>query len=247
MRRIKLTVEYDGTKFHGWQRQAEARSVQQELEEAIEQIVGHSVRLHVAGRTDAGVHAKGQVCHFDTTSKTATVSFKRGVNRFSADDVTVVNAEEVTEEFHARFSAKWRAYEFHLLCRKEPSAILRNQAVHVRYDLDLEKMNRAAQDMLGEQDFSAFRTSICQSSTPMCNVMDVALKKVDDRIIFNIKANHFLHNMIRITMGTLVDIGRGHLPEDTIKKMITTGKRETGGITLAPQGLYFLDVGYEND
>lgn len=245
MRRIKLTVEYDGTHFHGWQRQADARSVQQDLEEAIKEITGEDVRLYVAGRTDAGVHAKGQVCHFDTSSKTALVSFKRGVNRFSGDDVTVLKAEEVSEDFHARFNATWRAYEFRLLCRPEPSAILRNQAVHVRYPLDIEKMKRAAKAMIGEQDFSAFRTSTCQSSTPMCNVMAVDLKQQGEELIFTIKANHFLHNMIRITMGTLVDIGRGHLPENTIKTMLQTGKRETGGVTLAPQGLYFMDVGYD--
>ena len=244
-RRIKLTVEYDGTAFHGWQRQKEARSVQQNIEEAIFQITGEDVRLHVAGRTDAGVHGKGQVCHFDTISKTKLISFKQGVNRFTDEDITILKAEEVTEDFHARFSATWRSYEFRLLCRREPSALLRNHAVHVRYPLDLEKMQKAAQAMLGEQDFSAFRTAICQSSTPMCNVQKVALKQVGDELIFNIQADHFLHNMIRITMGTLVDIGRGHLPEDTIKTMITSGERASGGVTLAPHGLYFMEVGFK--
>lgn len=244
MRRIKLTVEYDGTLFHGWQRQKSQRSVQADIEDAISTLTSAPCTLFCAGRTDAGVHGRAQVCHFDTKSKIPVLGFLKVLNTKTASDISIIKAEEVMEDFHARFSAKWRSYEFRLLPRKTPSALRANYAVHIPYTLDVEKMQRVLSTLIGEQDFSAFRTSECQSSTPMCNIHAVSLAEEGDELVFRIKADHFLHNMIRITVGTLVDIGRGHLPENTFETMLKTGNRADGGITLAPQGLYFCEVGY---
>ena len=244
MRRIKLTVEYEGTKFHGWQRQPGTRTVQGEIEKALERITNQKVTLHVAGRTDAGVHANAQICHFDVDSKVPLVAFKRGVNRFTSEDVSILKAEEVTEDFHARHSATWRCYTFRILNRAEPSSILRDHAVFVRPILDFDKMTRALSHIVGEHNFNAFRAADCESGTPVCNIFEATLTKDGENITLRIQGDHFLHNMIRITMGTLVDIGCGKLPESTFKTMLKSGNRADGGVTLPPQGLYFTQVGY---
>lgn len=247
MRRIKLTLEYDGTDFKGWQRQPTLPSVQGAIENAIFELTKQRVNLYTAGRTDAGVHGLGQVCHFDIDCNHRLLAFKEGINRFTPSSITILKAQEVDERFHARFSAKARAYEFHILNRREPSAIYRNHAVHVPYKLDISIMEKALQDLVGEHDFSAFRTSECQSSTPMCNMQKIEIEQTGDLIKIHIQADHFLHNMIRITAGTAVDIGRGHLSIDTFKKMLKTGNRNDGGVTLPPQGLYFKHVIYNSD
>lgn len=245
-RRIKLTVEYDGTEFYGWQRQRELPTVQGAIEAAVFELTKQQVNLCTAGRTDAGVHGLNQVCHFDIDCKHRLLTFKDGINRFTPESISILKAEEVSEHFHARFSAVARSYEFHILNRRAPSAILRNHAVHVPYTLDVDLMAKSLQCLVGEHDFSAFRTTECQSSTPMCNMQKLDVEKDGDLIKFHIQADHFLHNMIRITVGTAVDVGRGHLPIDTFKKMLESGNRNDGGVTLAPQGLYFKEVVYDD-
>lgn len=245
-RRIKLTVEYDGSAFYGWQRQPNLPTVQGAIEEAIFKLTQQKPNVYTAGRTDAGVHGLNQVCHFELEPcKHRLLTFKDGINRFTPDSISILKAEEVSEHFHARFSAQARAYEFHILNRRAPSAIYRHHAVHVPFKLDVELMATALKDLIGEHDFSAFRTTECQSSTPMCNMQKIEVVQEGDLIKFHIQADHFLHNMIRITVGTAVDIGRGHLPADTFKKMLQTGNRKDGGVTLAPQGLYFKEVIYD--
>lgn len=246
-RRIKLTVEYDGTEFHGWQRQTELPSVQGSIEAAIFELTKQEVNLYTAGRTDAGVHGLNQVCHFDIDGKHRLLTFKDGINRFTPKSISILKAEEVSEDFHARFSANARAYEFKILNRRSPSAIYRNHAVHVPYKLDIELMKESLKPLIGEHDFSAFRSSECQSSTPLCNMQKIEVYTEGEFIIFQIQADHFLHNMIRITVGTAVDIARGHLPANTFETMLKTGNRKDGGITLAPEGLYFKEVIYNED
>lgn len=247
MRTIRLTVEYDGTEFYGWQRQTDLTTVQGEIEKALQQITQQDVTIYTAGRTDAGVHGKAQICHFQIDSNHKLKAFKTGVNRFVPNSIAILKAEEVSEHFHARFSAQARQYEFLILNRREPSALWRNRAVHVPYKLDVGKMRTALQDLIGEQDFSAFRSTDCTSSTPMCNMQSMELIEEGDLLRFKIQGDHFLHNMIRIIVGTAIDIGRGKLPVDTYKKMIQTGERNAGGVTLAPHGLYFAGVIYNEE
>jgi tRNA pseudouridine38-40 synthase len=247
-RRIKLTVEYDGTDFHGWQRQKVHTSVQGAIEAAVLKLTQQHIKLYAAGRTDAGVHGLAQVCHFDIDCQHPLVAFKEGINRFTPETISILKAEVVTDNFHARFSAKARSYEFWILNRRTPSALYRNRAVHVHYALDIPLMEKALQSLLGVHDFSAFRSSECESSVPICDMQKISVRQDGELIKFNIQANHFLHNMIRITLGTAVDISRGHIPADTFSTMLRNKERNSGGITLPPQGLYFKEVIYdEND
>ena len=245
-RRIKLTVEYDGTPYHGWQRQRECDSVQQRIETAIERITGVYPNVQVAGRTDAGVHGLAQVCHFDTASSCQLLAFKTGINSLTPASITILKAEEVDDTFHARYSATRREYEFLLYCRREPSPHWRNRAVHIHCPLDVDAMRRAAQSLCGEHDFSAFRTSECSSSTPLCNIEFITLTQDGPLLKLHIKGDHFLHNMVRIITGTLVDIGKGKLPENTTRKMLETLNRADGGATIPPHGLYFLKVHHKD-
>ena len=243
-RRIKFTVEYNGAPFHGWQRQQGLPTVQGHIERALFDVTKEEITLTVSGRTDAGVHGLAQICHFDTHTQLPDKALLVLVNRHIPKDIRILAAETVDTHFHARFSAKARSYEFRLLCRNHPSAILRQQTTHVPYDIDLDKMNIAAQDLIGEHDFSAFRTSECASNTPICHIKKATFTTQGDVTIFHITADHFLHNMIRIIVGTLIEIGRGKLPETAIQKMIATRNRADGGPTIAPHGLYFKKAHY---
>lgn len=247
IRRIKLTVEYDGTDFYGWQRQKELPSIQGSIEEAILKLTQKKVNLYASGRTDAGVHGLAQVCHFDIDCHHRLLTFKDGINRFTPRSICILKAEEVTSNFHARHSAKLRAYDFWILNRSTPSSLQRHRAVHVPYTLDIPLLEKSLQQLIGEHDFSAFRSSECQSSTPMCHMQEITIEQKGEMIKFNIQADHFLHNMIRIIMGTAIDISRGYLPADTFLTMFKTKERKSGGVTLAPQGLYFKDVIYNDD
>ncbi|MFT7144462.1 MAG: tRNA pseudouridine38-40 synthase [Alphaproteobacteria bacterium] len=247
LRRIKLTVEYDGSNFHGWQRQPDRVTVQGSIEKAIKHLTGQSITIYASGRTDAGVHGKEQVCHFEIDCGHGLIAFKDGVNRFTPESVSILKAEVVSENFHARFSAIAREYEFLVLNRRAPTSLWRNRAVHVLHPLDLDLMKKSLECLVGEHDFSAFRASSCESSTPMCSMQHVSMTVEGDLLKFKIKADHFLHNMIRITIGTAIDIGRGKIPVDSFERMLESKDRNDGGKTLPPQGLYFDKVYYRDD
>ena len=247
LRRIKLTVEYDGSAFHGWQRQPDRETVQGVIEKAIHHMTGQNITIYGSGRTDAGVHGKGQVCHFDIDCGHALVAFKDGINRFTPKSVSILKTEVVSDNFHARFSAVARQYEFLVLNRRAPSSLWRHRAVHVLHPLDVPLIKKSLKCLIGEHDFSAFRASACESSTPVCAMQEISLEVDGDLLKFTIKADHFLHNMIRILVGTAIDIGRGKLPADTFEKMLKSLDRNDGGKTLPPQGLYFDKVYYRDD
>lgn len=247
MRHIKLTVEYDGSDFHGWQRQPDRVTVQGCIEKALHHITGQTITINGSGRTDAGVHAKEHVCHFEIDCKHALVAFKDGVNRFTPDSISILKVEVVTNNFHARFSATERQYSFLVLNRRAPSSLWRFRAVHILQPLDTDLMKKSLECLVGEHDFSAFRTSECGSSTPICFMKHVSMEVDGDIIKFTIKGDHFLHNMIRITVGTAVDIGRGIIPADSFERMLKSKDRNDGGKTLPPQGLYFDKVTYRDD
>lgn len=247
MRRIKLTIEYNGKPYHGFQRQEGLPTVQGKLETALEKITHHAVNICVCGRTDRGVHAKGQVVHFDTESPHPLIKFKDGTNHHTPDDIQIIKAEEVTDDFHARFAATTRHYQFLVFNRWYPSPFHADFSTHVSYELDIKKMQKAVECLIGEIDFSSFRTQECSSSTPMCRMTYAYVKQLDNGLIsFEYSANHFLHNMIRILTGTLIDIGRGKLEVEDMQRILDAKDRQKAGPTIAPNGLYFMGVDYEH-
>jgi len=244
MPRIALGIEYDGSAYSGWQPQAHARGVQGELERALATIAGHAVSLTAAGRTDAGVHALQQVAHFDTDADRPDHAWSLGGTAASADDVTILWAHRVPDDFHARYSALSRSYRYLILNRRMRPALERLRVCWVRRALDAERMHRAAQRLLGERDFSSFRAAECQSTTPMRRLISASVRRDGDRVELSIRANAFLHHMVRNIAGSLLLVGAGERPEEWLDEVLEARDRTRAGPTAPPQGLYFAGVEY---
>jgi tRNA pseudouridine38-40 synthase len=244
MARIALGIEYDGTAYAGWQQQPHARSVQSVLQQALGRVAGHPVELTAAGRTDAGVHALLQVAHFDTSAVRPGQAWSLGGTAAAPDDVTVLWAREVPGSFHARYSALSRSYLYRIVNRRMRPALERSRACWIRRPLDETAMHRAAQQLLGEHDFSSFRAAECQSSTPMRNLMEAAVERCGDVVQFRVRANAFLHHMVRNIAGSLLLVGSGQRPEDWLAGVLAARDRRQAGPTAPPQGLYFAGVEY---
>jgi tRNA pseudouridine38-40 synthase len=244
MPRIALGIEYDGSAYSGWQLQAHAPSVQAELERALAGIAGHEVSLTAAGRTDAGVHALMQVAHFDTTVARPEHAWSLGGTAASSDDVTVLWAREVPGQFHARHSALSRTYVYRILNRRMRPALERRRVCWVRRPLDAARMHRAAQCLLGELDFSSFRAAECQSSTPMRCVFDIGVERHGEVVEITVRANAFLHHMVRNFAGSLLLVGGGDRPEAWLAEVLEARDRTRAGPTAPPQGLYFAGPEY---
>lgn len=247
MRRIKLTLQYNGTPFHGFQRVNEAPSIQAAIEAALKKITHEDMTLKVAGRTDKGVHALGQVAHFDTECTLPLIKFLDGIPHYTRPHIAITRVEEVENTFHARHTAIGRSYIYKLAHgqrHQEPTQV--NRTGHVPQTLNIKAMQAALKAFPhGEIDCSSFRSSDCQSSTPMVNLQAIALKKISpSEIEFSVSANHFLHNMIRILMGTLVDIGLEKRPTTALIDALTSKNRQAAGPTFAPDGLYLAAVTY---
>jgi tRNA pseudouridine38-40 synthase len=245
MARIAIGVEYDGSAYAGWQLQRHAPSVQGELERALSRIADHELGLTAAGRTDAGVHALMQVAHFDTVASRPEQAWVLGGSAECAADVSVLWARPVPDDFHARFSAVSRSYVYRILNRRVRPAIDRARACWLRRPLDADAMHAAAQALVGEHDFSAFRAAQCQSSTPVRRVTGVAVRREADRIEIEITANAFLHHMVRNVAGTLIAVGVGDRPSGWVAELLASRDRTRAGVTAPPQGLYFAGVEYE--
>jgi tRNA pseudouridine38-40 synthase len=245
MARIALGIEYDGTAYRGWQQQAHARSVQDVLERALAVVADHRVHLTAAGRTDAGVHALMQVAHFDTSAARPMQAWVLGGSAEAPDDVSVLWAHEVPVEFHARFSANARTYLYRILNRRVRPALERERSAWVRRPLDADAMHAAAQALLGEHDFSAFRAAECQSSTPVRRVTNLAVRRAGDHVEIKIRANAFLHHMVRNVAGSLIAVGVGDQPPQWVREVLDGRDRTRAGATAAPQGLYFAGVEYD--
>jgi tRNA pseudouridine38-40 synthase len=242
--RIAMGLEYDGSAFHGWQVQDGVRTVQQAVTAAVGKVADHPVTLHCAGRTDAGVHALEQVIHFDTRARRSDRSWVLGSNVNLPPDVAVLWARPVSPQFHARYRAVARHYRYRILCRGTRSALLRDRAVWVRHDLDLEAMRLAAVDLIGEHDFSSFRALACQARSPVRRVHYLHLTRRDDLIELHIGANGFLHHMVRNIAGVLIAIGSGDAPVSWLRELLALRDRTRGGVTAPPQGLYFVRADY---
>lgn len=245
MPRYKCKVEYDGTAFCGWQRQGDALSVQQTLEEAIEKFCTEQVRIHTAGRTDAGVHATGQVIHFDLAQAYDTYKIHGGINFHARPQpVCVLSVEEVNEEFHARFSAKKRYYKYRIVNRRTPLIIDANRAWQVPLPLDVSAMKEAAAHLIGKHDFSSFRASECQAKSPIKTLDELRIEQNGEEIVFYLSAQSFLHHMVRIIVGSLEHVGSGRWTPQDIQKALAACDRRAGGRTAPAQGLYLTQVDY---
>lgn len=242
--RIAMGVEYDGSAFHGWQLQEDVRTVQEDLENAVSRVADHRVRMHCAGRTDTGVHALGQVVHFDTHARRSERSWVLGTNVNLPSDVNVRWAGPVGPDFHARFRATARHYRYLILSRGTRSALMRDRAVWVHRSLDLEPMRLAATDLVGEHDFSSFRALGCQAKSPIRQVHYVDLDRRGELLELRIGANGFLHHMVRNIAGVLMAIGRGDERVSWVRDLLQIRDRSRAGVTAPPHGLYFVQADY---
>jgi len=250
-RKVRIVVEYDGTDFSGWQRQTGQRTVQETLETAIREMTGETVFVRGAGRTDAGVHADGQVASFSfeaTGVGIPPIGLLRGLNSILPPDVALREVHEAAPDFDARFSAQGKIYRYTVLADPVRSPRRARHTWHVRTPVDLAPMTRAARLLVGEHDFAAFRASDCDRRTTRRLVRRLDISRVaigaGAELTFEIEATAFLKNMVRIVVGTLVDIGRGRIPEDAVARMLSTGDRALGGMTAPAHGLTLLRVIY---
>ncbi|MFV0277277.1 MAG: tRNA pseudouridine(38-40) synthase TruA [Parahaliea sp.] len=244
--RVACRLEYDGSRYHGWQIQhhLDVPTVQQTLEAALSQVAGADVRVHSAGRTDTGVHACAQVVHFDAPVSRSPKAWVLGGNASLPFDVRLHWALPVPEDFHARFSAIWRRYRYIIANTGVRPAHLNAQVTWYRQPLDAGRMQRAAQCLLGEQDFSAFRAAACQSASPHRNVQAVSVRRCGPLVVIDIRANAFLHHMVRNIAGSLLAVGSGRRHDGWLAELLAGRDRNRAADTAPPDGLYLVDVGY---
>ena len=246
MKNIKLTIEYDGKDFNGWQKQPNKLNIQGEIERAIQEITKEEkIELNASGRTDAGVHALGQVANFKTNSKMPVEKFPIAINTKVKKSIVIKNAEEVPERFHSRYNCKQKTYRYIINNSEYGSAIYRNQEYHVPIKLDVEEMKKAVKFFEGEHDFKGFKASGTSSKNSVRKIFKTKVELHDDsRIYIELTGSGFLYNMVRIISGTLVDVGLGKIKAEDIPEIILSGDRQMAGKTLPPQGLYLLKVEY---
>lgn len=244
LRRIKLIVEYDGTSYHGFQRQANLKTVQQCLESAAQVMTKHHIIIHAAGRTDVGVHAIGQVIHFDTTTPFCTKKLVACMNAYLREErIAVLSATEVDHSFHARFSAQERCYKYHILNRRSKPAL--NQNVWwIKERLDVQAMENASQHILGTHDLSTFRGNGCQATSPIRTINRMSFHKDGECIVFEIAAKSFLYHQVRNIIGTLYKVGIGQWTSEDFLQATQACDRRRGGITAPALGLVFVSVTY---
>jgi tRNA pseudouridine38-40 synthase len=245
MPRYRLTLEYDGSPFAGWQRQADQLSVQQVLEEAIARFSGETVTTQAAGRTDAGVHALGQVAHFDLIRQWDANRIREALNyHLKPHPVAVVEASEVAAGFEARFSARARHYEYRILNRRARPALEAGLVWHVPVPLDADAMHRAAQPLLGQHDFTTFRDSQCQARSPVKTLDRLDVRRAGEHVVITASARSFLHHQVRSLVGTLKLVGEGRWPESAPRAALDARDRARCGMLAPPDGLYLTRVDY---
>ncbi len=242
--RVAAIVEYDGSAFSGWQVQDGTRTVQAEVEVAIGKVADEPIRVITAGRTDTGVHATGQVIHFETSARRSSYSWVSGVNANLASDVVLRWADCVDEEFHARFSATGRRYHYVILNRTERPTFQRGKMTWERQPLDEQRMQLAANDLVGEHDFSSYRTVHCQAKSPVRDIRELKVWRSQNRVIISVYANAFLHHMVRNIAGVLMVIGHGEREVGWAQEVLQHRDRTLGGITAPADGLYLTTVEY---
>jgi tRNA pseudouridine38-40 synthase len=243
--RIALGIEYDGYAFYGWQAQTGLNTIQGCLEEAISKIANEPIKLFCAGRTDAGVHAVGQVVHFDTSAIRDHRAWIVGTNTYLPPTIAVRWIQEVDEAFHARFSATARRYRYVIYNQNIGSAILASRVTAYHRPLDIERMQRAASYLLGEHDFSSFRSAQCESKTPIRQIKNIIISRRDQFVTIDIEANAFLHHMVRNISGSLMRIGAGLAEPDWVESVLHAKDRRVAAEMAPATGLYLMEVKYK--
>ena len=245
MHKYKLTIEYDGKKFVGWQRQANGISIQSSIEKAIKKLSNEDITLFGAGRTDSGVHAKGQVAHFELVNDFPLDNIRDGINQYLRPlPIAILSAEYAENGFHARFSAKQRLYEYHIINRRSPLTFQQNQAWVIHKKLNIGKIRAAAPYFEGKHDFNSFRSIDCQSSSSIKTIDHCFVTNVQESITIEVAAKSFLHSQVRIITGTLVDVGKEKIEPSAINSIIEMKDRAKAGVTAPPHGLYLKEVIY---
>jgi tRNA pseudouridine38-40 synthase len=247
MMRIRLTVEYDGTRFSGWQRQKNGLSVQQVVEEALETVAGEPVTVFSSGRTDAGVHALGMTIHFDSQHELPMSAYREGLNRLLPEDVVVHDARPEPDSFHARFASTGKWYRYTVHSAEVRPAIMRGRCWHLRSTLDTELMQKAADMLVGEHDFAAFRTSGCNASTTVRRIDRLDVRSEGDFIHLDVVGSGFLRYMVRRLAGTLVEIASGRRDVASLARMLQNPEDEMAGVTAPAQGLCLMRVLYPGE
>lgn len=245
--RIALVLEYDGSQYHGWQAQTGLHTVQQAVEHALSKVADSPISVVCAGRTDTGVHATNQVIHFDTDKERSIRAWIHGANSFLPKDICVRWGKELSEEFNARYSATARRYRYVIYNTAIRPALLRSNVTWQYRQLDHRLMHQAAQILLGENDFTSFRSMECQSNTPMRNVHKLQVTRMNDLVIIDITANAFLHHMVRNIAGVLIAVGSGKHPVAWVDEVLKAKDRRLGAETAPAYGLYLVQVTYPQE
>lgn len=243
--RIAMVLEYDGSNFCGWQSQPAGNTVQDSVEAALSEIAGDPIRVVTAGRTDAGVHAAYQVLHFDTQAERPMNAWVRGANALLPDSIAMLWASRIADDFHARYCAIERCYLYLLLNHSVRPGLHRHKIGWFHQPLDLELMQKAAQTLVGEHDFSAFRAAECQAKSPVRTVTKLEVTRVGSIVAFELRANAFLHHMVRNIVGCLIYVGKGKYQPDWIGELLESGKRSDAAPTFSASGLYLAGVAYD--
>lgn len=244
MRNIKLIIEYDGKGFNGWQKQPDKLNIQGEIERAISEITSEEIELIASGRTDAGVHALGQVANFKIESNIPIDKFAIAINSKLKKSIVIKSAEEVSLDFHARYNCMGKKYRYIIDNSKYGSAIYRDLVCHIPVKLDIEKMKKAIKFFEGEHDFKGFKATGGNNKSTIRRIDKADIYEENERIIIELVGNGFLYNMVRIISGTLVEVGLGNIEPEEIPNIIESKKRENAGKTLKPSGLYLVEVYY---
>lgn len=244
--KIALGVEYEGSEFYGWQAQKDLTTIQGTLETALSKIADAPIQIFCAGRTDAGVHATGQVIHFETDVSRVLRAWTLGTNTHLPPTIAIRWGQQVDDDFHARFSAVARRYRYIIFNHSLRSAITSRTATWYYHPLNIEPMQIAAQHLIGEQDFSSFRSAQCESPTPMRNLHEITVERKGDYVIIEVQANAFLHHMVRNIVGVLLQIGSGWKSPDWMQYVLQAKDRKIAAETAPPQGLYLIKVIYPN-
>lgn len=244
MKNVKLTIEYDGTNYSGWQRQKNAVTVQQIIEDVLNSITGEEQKVTGSSRTDAGVHAKGFVGNFFTDSPIPASKFRDVLNSKLPEDIVILKSEEADTEFNARFDSKGKTYSYTVLNRKQRPALGRNYVYHFKRELNIDAMNIAVKSFIGTHDFNAFKSSGGSAKTTVRTISDLHIQVEGDNITFYITGNGFLYNMVRIIVGTLIQVGIGRLKPEDISSIILSKEREKAGPCIPASGLCLEKVYY---
>ena len=241
---FKLTLEYDGTNYHGWQVQPNLATVQGTLEAVLKRVALQTVNVTAAGRTDAGVHALAQMAHFSTTAKLTAEEWQHALNSLLPPDIAVQAVEEVPDSFHARYSAKSKLYRYRIFARVQRSALSRSKILHYPYPLDMDAMEVAARSLVGTYDFTSFQGSQTDNENPVCSITKLTVDRFGDEVIFETEGNRFLKQMVRNIVGTLLEVGRGKMQAGDIAGILAAKDRTKAGPTAPAHGLYLVKVDY---